>query len=699
MKELIQDLLTEQFGIIPVKKNKSPALSKGHGFLYERIKIEEIDKYFTNVHGIAIVCGEVSCGVELLDFDDHKGTHDIEKIFRKFCSNPFILSLINSKKVYIQQTPSGGYHFVYRYKSKKYDGNRKLAHWEDKETMIETRGQGGYFVTAPTLNYKPLHNDYFGLATLDEDERNLIIEIALEFEQNKKNKEKKSYKPSDPISFYNYSCGAHARNLLRDEGWICTKPDEEIQKWRRPGKDTGISATWGFKDNMLYVFSSNAHPFTSGIYYSPFEILAKLKYRDDWKSAQMWVQNKYLGAVEVPYVRIGTNYFKIITKPDRFGVKRNQLKAWTKDEIKTDYGTGYLKNIPQYDDFIIEPNNKEYSSIIDNCYNLYKPFPYSPVLGEWKWTRVLLEHIFGEQYDIGIRYIQSLYQNPKRVLPILVLGSKDRSTGKTTFLNWLNMMFGHNMVIIDPHEITGSFNEIYATANIIAVEETFIEKKLAIEKIKSLSTGKFIVVNQKYISHFKIPFYGHIIMTTNEVDRFMKVDEEEIRFFIRKLNKPKMDNFSIEDDLINEIPGFLNYLNTLPELDYSKSRALFTPEELQNEQLQRVKNESRTGLYKDLSILIENFFDENDNIDSFYASALDIKHRWFESNNQISPNYIIRVLNEEFNLESKKMRYNSFESLDFTTKFKQGRVYFFEKKHEDLPDLQEVVSQGEQAPF
>ena len=45
---------------------------------------------------------------------------------------------------------------------------------------------------------------------------------------------------------------------------------------------------------------------------------------------------------EVPYVRIGTDYFKIIHKPDRFGIDRKDLKKWTKDEIKQDHGNKYI---------------------------------------------------------------------------------------------------------------------------------------------------------------------------------------------------------------------------------------------------------------------------------------------------------------------------------------------------------------------
>jgi hypothetical protein len=93
-------------------------------------------------------------------------------------------------------------------------------------------------------------------------------------------------------------------------------------------------------------------------------------------------------------------------------------------------------------------------------------------------------------------------------MPILVMVSKERQTGKTTFLNWLNMVFGDNMANISPDDLINGFNSTYASSNIIAVEETLIEKAITVEKIKALATQKFISVNQKFITQYRMPFFG-----------------------------------------------------------------------------------------------------------------------------------------------------------------------------------------------
>lgn len=56
-----------------------------------------------------------------------------------------------------------------------------------------------------------------------------------------------------------------------------------------------------------------------------------------------------------------------------------------------------------------------------------------------------MRHIFGEQLSVGLDYLQLLYTKPLQRLPILLFVSKERNTGKTTFLNLLKAIFGANM--------------------------------------------------------------------------------------------------------------------------------------------------------------------------------------------------------------------------------------------------------------
>ncbi len=380
------------------------------------------------------------------------------------------------------------------------------------------------------------------------------------------------------------------------------------------------------------------------------------------------------------FMRVGVEYYKIIIKRDRFGIDRTKLKRWTKEEIRQDYGKDYINKIPKYDDFCIVPDNLNYSAVHGNCYNLYSKFQHIPVEGKWEWTLKLLKQVFGEQTNLGIRYLQVLYLHPDRTLPILVLVSKERQTGKTTFLNWLLMIFGDNMVVIGPEDLESVFNFIYATSNIIAVEETLIEKAITAEKIKALTTKKSLAVNQKFVSQITLPFFGKIIMTSNNEEKFARIEDDEIRFFVRKLGIPAFINHNIESDLLAEIPAFLQYLTTLPPVDFTVGRVPFTTDELNNNFLEAVKRESRSGLYKELKELFIDLFENTSNLTTeVYATPVDIKERWFRNNSRIGVSYIRSVLKNEFGMmPQENMRYYPFgESVSGS---KTGTPYEFNAK-------------------
>jgi len=381
---------------------------------------------------------------------------------------------------------------------------------------------------------------------------------------------------------------------------------------------------------------------------------------------------------EDEYIRVGTEYFKRIIKTDRFGIDRVELKKWNKETIESDFYKGFTNNVAKYDDFTLVPDNKNYEPIVNNCYNMYKKFSHKPKEGSYEWTMVLLNHIFGNKIDLGIRYLQVLYLYPRQAMPILALVSKERSTGKSTFIDWISVLFGANFVLINPQDLLSDFNGIYATSNIIAIEEAVVEKSHTVEKVKALSTQKNISTNIKMVQNFMLPFFGKIIMASNNEDKFIRIDEEEIRFWVIKLETPKINNHNILNDIVKEIPAFLYYLESLPLPDLTKSRQVFTNEEINNDSLLKIKSESMPTLYKEL---IENFTDffnnEIINEDVVLATPKEIKERFFSKNNQINSPYIKDILINHFKFE-KSDKNISYKSLDGVN-FKTGQPFFIKK--------------------
>lgn len=404
--------------------------------------------------------------------------------------------------------------------------------------------------------------------------------------------------------------------------------------------------------NEVMVCGHNEFDLATNMIVTKFMLLSHVRFKSNHYSAMSFVAFTLM-KLDVPYIRVACDYFKLIRKPNRYGGDDLSIKAWKKDEIKQDEGKDFMRLIPKFADFTIVPDNISYSPIINNCYNLYSRFPHTPhpetvSLNHIPQTDILMNHIFGDQVELGYQYMKVLYEHPKQILPVLVMVSSTRETGKTTFLNWVDMIFGENSILITPGDLSSQHNSAYATKNILLIDETFIEKSEAAEKLKSLSTAKKITVDPKFVQQYSLPFFGKIIMSTNKELDFMRVDKEEIRYWIRKvpLIPEKNKNTNIEADLFAEIPKFLRYLADMPAIDFARSRMVFTRADIATEHLVDIQNESKSWLCKELEILIEDWFNNNDH-EEMCATAIDVKKKWFSHNSKVDINYIRRVMRSE----------------------------------------------------
>lgn len=275
---------------LPTKANKAPDVAgtwKGG--------ISNINEY-VNAEGIGIICGEISGGLECLDFDNHFG--DAKDILTQFINE--LKELYLEKKFPIEETLNGGYHLIYR--CSKIGGNQKLAQkpkFDEKtnkfkpDCVIETRGEGGYFVSAPTNGYKWVRNSIDDIPTITPEERNRMIEVAKSFNTWYELHKEYHEEQSRPGDVFNNSTEAteSVKSCLAKNGWR----ELAIGKWQRPDKKEGISATFGkVAPNVFYVFSSNAYPFESMKGYTPFQVLGLLDYKGDFKRFASELSEKYM---------------------------------------------------------------------------------------------------------------------------------------------------------------------------------------------------------------------------------------------------------------------------------------------------------------------------------------------------------------------------------------------------------------------
>jgi len=313
MKATFKKYKSYGLACLPVQKDKSPFNVTGW-----KSGVDEESSY--NSWGIGLVCGLMSGGLECIDFDNHFG--DAQQRISEFIQCDEIKPLYDKHKFPIEKTMNGGYHLLYRCGS--IEGNKKLARrpvWKEErrrfepDVIIETRGEGGYFVCAPSPGYKLVRGSYADIPVISPTERKLIFEVCRSFNEWKEREitrpEEAKEKPGD---IYNQKSEAidDAIRCLKGEGWTEVTPG----KWRRPDKKDGISATFGkVAPNVFYNFSSSAYPFEPETAYKPFQIVALLKHNGDFSGFAKELAEKYTDIVKD-------------TKPEK---KKNEV--FSKDQL------------------------------------------------------------------------------------------------------------------------------------------------------------------------------------------------------------------------------------------------------------------------------------------------------------------------------------------------------------------------------
>ncbi len=385
-------------------------------------------------------------------------------------------------------------------------------------------------------------------------------------------------------------------------------------------------------------------------------------------------------------MRIGTTYYKTVRKPLASGDRPVSMVPWSIECVKQDHGKSFLSSIPKYDGFCCVPSHLNYERVIDNFYNRYNPFVHEPKPGYPKQTLVFLNHVFGEQLDLGLDYIKILLMHPTQMLPILCLVSAERNTGKTTFLNFLKAIFGDNMTLNSNEDFRSNFNAEWAHKLIIGVDETFLDRKEDSERLKSLSTSKYYKIEAKGQDRQEIEFFGKFILCSNNEDNFIFMDPGEIRYWIRRLPPLHYDNKNLLQELQTEIPFLLNYLIERPFSTMATSRMWFRPEQLATPALKRVKKYNRNKLEAEMSQILLFIIDTMDNAKEISFCVSDMQDWLIKKGFRgYDSGAIRRVLQDEWKLQPSANS-NSYQQYRLTSDGKiseytqKGRFYKLSEK-------------------
>lgn len=247
--------------------------------------------------GIGIVCGILSGGLEVIDFDEEAD----ETFYAWRRSLPPEIST----RLCVVETAGFGFHVFYR--SQEVCGNQKIAMTADaKATLIESRGEGGYVCAVGSA--EEVHESkrpYVQVAgpplpevpafTVEERKALWVAAAALDRRDPEQVHRERvmakarslrsaTAKPPDPSTTWgDFDLRGSWDEVLEPFGWTTG----DGINWTRPGKSGGTSAKVNINGQgveILTVFSPNAAPLERDSY-GKFRAYKVLAFKGDGRAA------------------------------------------------------------------------------------------------------------------------------------------------------------------------------------------------------------------------------------------------------------------------------------------------------------------------------------------------------------------------------------------------------------------------------
>lgn len=283
-----------------------------------------------------IVCGSVSGNLEMLELEA-TAVPLLQQIVKLAEAAGLGVLLRRLSAGYMESSPTGGLHWLYRVEGGRVSGNTKLARRpatpeelavapDDRiKTLIETRGEGGYTIVAPSNGathptgrpWVLLAGEPATIPTITASERDELFRVMRTFDRLPK--PQPSGKPagggftqpgsgagSDTLSPGNdYASRTSWADILAPADWVQVYVRDGVTYWRRPGKRIGVSASTGHgAGDWLWVWSTSTI-FESERTYTKFGAYATLYHRSDHTEAATALRARGYGAPKATTTPVG----------------------------------------------------------------------------------------------------------------------------------------------------------------------------------------------------------------------------------------------------------------------------------------------------------------------------------------------------------------------------------------------------------
>lgn len=301
-----QEIEAAGLSVVPVMTDgtKRP-VGKWTEYQTLRASRTKLAEWFTNTgYGVGIVTGTISGNIEMAEVEG-RGADRLPEIAQLAADSGMAELWARLCSGWLEQSPSGGWHWFYKIaypEGFKFPGNTKLAKAANKETLAETRSEGGFVVVAPSTG--PVHptgrpwvrvaGGPASIPTITPDEREAFHSILATLNEYTPEVTQQAFTvtPSDRDPLEGTTPGDDYENktdwadILGPKGWTLVYGHGRTRYWRRPGKTLGLSATTGNAEDRdrLYVFTSSTE-FEQETPYTKFGAYALLNHGGDHAAA------------------------------------------------------------------------------------------------------------------------------------------------------------------------------------------------------------------------------------------------------------------------------------------------------------------------------------------------------------------------------------------------------------------------------
>lgn len=380
------------------------------------------------------------------------------------------------------------------------------------------------------------------------------------------------------------------------------------------------------------------------------------------------IQRRNLKKIALNFIRIRDDYYKIVLRPDKSGKFYKDLLRLSKTTITDDYTKGILKYINKYDDFTLVASHTNYQQVINGFYNQYHEVTHKPTQGDYVNIFHILTHIFGESHiDFILDYLQILYTNPNQCLPIILIESEEKNTGKTTFSNLLYWIFQFNAMKLGNGDLHSDFSGFWLQRLLLIVDETSLEKQGVMQMLKRLSTetGK-VISNEKNKAQREVDFIGKFVMLSNDAGKALPIERGDPRWAVFKAptfaEKGYKDDPKISEKIQQEISAFLHFLVNRTLVHPLESRMYFHPEVYHTSQLMLYYENSISLVAQAIKQLVKDSFMMFPNETELNFSITNIMDELKGNVRGLEKERVRKALNSELKIEqsAKKGRYDFF---------------------------------------